>query len=271
MGASYLDYILVDGFIAPPGDERWYTEKLIRLPWCYQINDRRRLRPGAAQRKAFGLPEEATVLCCFNGNSKITPEVFGIWMRLLKEIPECLLWLRGWTPTADANLRHAASACGVDPSRLIFADRCDYETHLSRYSVVDLALDTTPFVSHTTASDALWMGCPLITFAGASNTARVAGSLLRAAGLPELVTFSLQEYGELARKFAANRGALRRLRERIEGTRLTNRLFNSAAVTRQIERAYETAWDIFESGGPPRDFDVPDPDGAAAPPVVDAS
>jgi predicted O-linked N-acetylglucosamine transferase (SPINDLY family) len=244
MGMEQMDAIIADPFVIPPGAETGYSERIVRLPDCYQINDRRReiaaLTPARAE---CGLPEQGTVFCCFNQSYKILPDVFASWLRVLDAVPQSVLWLLETNAWAVANLRQAASDGGIAPERLIFAPRRPLAEHLARYRLADLALDTFPYTSHTTASDALWAGCPLVTCAGATFASRVAGSILHAAGLPELVTNSLAECERLTIELAQAPLRLVELRQRLAAGRDSCALFDSPRFVRNLERAYETLWD----------------------------
>jgi protein O-GlcNAc transferase len=194
MGAPFIDYIVADEFIIPPDQRRHFTEQVVYLPGCYQVNDSlREIDPRTPSRAACGLPAEGFVFCCLNSCYKITPEVFSAWMELLRAVPGSVLWLLESNAIAPIHLRREAEDRGVAASRLVFARHLPPPEHLARYRVADLFLDTFPVNGHTTASDALWAGCPVLTLAGETLVSRVAGSVLRAAGLPELVTTSLPE------------------------------------------------------------------------------
>lgn len=195
MGTAYIDYIVADDYVIPHGCEQDYTEQVLRLPHCYQPNDR--LRPIATtvyDRVGQGLPEDAVVLCSFNNNYKITPAVFDIWMRVLGQFPSAVLWLLKDTDIAEANLRKEAQSRGIDSSRLVFAPRLSPPEHLARHQCADLFLDTYPCNAHTTASDALWANLPLVTCSGNSFASRVAGSLLTNVGLANFITTNLLDY-----------------------------------------------------------------------------
>ena len=210
MGAEFMDYILVDDFIVPPDQQPFFTEKLVHLPGCYQVNDsQREISPRTPSRAECGLPEDGFVFCSFNNSYKITPEMFDVWMGLLKAVPGSVLWLLEGNRFAPANLRREAEARGVAAERLVFAPRMPLPEHLARHRVADLFLDTFPVNAHTTASDALWAGCPLLTLAGQTFVSRVAGSLLRAVGLPELITTSPEDYEAMALQLAQAQLALR--------------------------------------------------------------
>jgi protein O-GlcNAc transferase len=257
MGAAFMDYILVDDFVVPSDQQPFFTEKLVHLPGCYQVNDsRREISPETPTRAKSALPETGFVFCCFNGSYKITPEVFSVWMELLKEVPGSLLWLLEANRFAPANLRREAEARGVAAQRLVFAPRCPLPEHLARHRLADLFLDTFPVNAHTAASDALWAGCPVLTIAGETFVSRVAGSLLRTLGLPELVTASLKDYQAMALRLARNAELLGEVRARLEANRKTSPLFDAAWFARNLEKAYLTMWEIYASGEKPRAFAV---------------
>jgi protein O-GlcNAc transferase len=238
MGAPFIDYIIADPFIIPDGHEGAYSERVLRLPHCYQPTDRRRPVAGPSTRADHGLPEEAFVFCCFNQAVKITPEIFACWMRLLAQVPGSVLWLLEDNPWATRNLKRSAEAHGVEPERLVFAPRVPNAQHLGRYRVADLALDTFPYTSHTTASDGLWLGCPLVALCGETFAARVSGSILTACGLPELVTYSLEDYETLALKLARDREYMAEIRARIAAARMNSPLFDTESFARSLERLY---------------------------------
>lgn len=238
MGTPYHHYIIGDDWITPPGSELYYSEKVARLP-CYQPNDRKRVveasRPTRAQA---GLPDDAFVFCCFNGSQKISRFTFERWMNILKAVPSSVLWLLESTPAAHERLREAAEARGVERQRLVFAPKLANAHHLARYPLADLFLDTTPYGAHTTASDALWMGVPMITLSGRAFASRVCGSLVRAAGLPELVCETEADYLALAVALAADRPRLAALRARLQKTRDTCDLFNMEKLVSRLEDLY---------------------------------
>ena len=203
MGADFIDYIIADPFVLPMDQQEWYSEKIVHLPHCYQPNDTSRLIAELTPTRAqCGLPEQGFVFCSFNNSYKLTPAFFDIWMRLLLAAPGSVLWLLEANALVKDNLREEARQRGVDPDRLIFAPKLPSPEHLARHRLADLFLDTLPYNAHTTASDALWAGLPVLTCAGETFAGRVAGSLLHAVGLPELVTTSLEEYETLARKLS---------------------------------------------------------------------
>ena len=256
MGAPFIDYFVVDRFVVPPGHERDYSEKLVFLPGSYQVNDRRRIAAPTAGRQALGLPPDAFVFCVFQQSYKILPEMFAAWMRVLAAAPGSVLWLLESNPIAARNLRYAAKAAGVDAARLIFAPKLEQKAHLARLGAADLYLDTLPCNAHTTASDALWAGLPVLTCAGDTFAARVAGSLLHAIGLPELVTASLPEYEALARRLATAPAELRALRERLRDNLGKTALYDTPRYVRNLESAYEQMWRLYQAGRPPQELVV---------------
>src|SRR5439155_22387602 len=203
-------------------------------------------------RRETGLPEDAFVFCCFNNNYKITALVFEMWMRLLKRIEGSVLWLFRSNATAEANLRKEAAARDIDPARLVFAGRLELDEHLARHRLADLFLDTLPFNAHTTGSDALWAGLPVLTCRGASFAGRVGASLLASVGLPGLVTDSLDEYEAMASRLAADPAPLHSLRDKLNRNRLTQPLFDSDRYRRHIEAAYRKMWELWQRGERPR-------------------
>ena len=257
MGADFIDYIVADPVVAPADQQRYFAEKIVHLPDCYQPNDTKRaIAERTPSRAACGLPSDAFVFCCFNNSYKITPAVFDIWMRLLSATPESVLWLLHDNDPARRNLCNEARARGVDPDRLVFAPRLPLADHLARHRQADLFLDTLPCNAHTTASDALWAGLPLVTCSGHTFAGRVAASLLHAVGMPELVTESLADYETLALNLAREEATLGNLRLRLERNRLAAPLFDIGRYRRHIEAAYERMWDLFRRGEPPESFAV---------------
>jgi protein O-GlcNAc transferase len=255
MGVDWIDYLIADRFVVPLEAARFYSEMLVYLPESYQANDNRRAEPGAVPpRASLGLPEQGFVFTCFNANNKIIPDIFDIWMRLLKEVPGSVLWLLDHG--VGANLRREAEAACVEGKRLIFAPRVPIAEHIRRLQCADLFLDTLPYNAHTTASDALWAGVPVVTCPGQSFQARVAGSLLHAMRLPELVANSRAEYEAIALRLARDRDAHAALRAKVIGNRLTTPLFDTEHFTRGVEAAYETMWRRWCQGLPPADIDV---------------
>jgi protein O-GlcNAc transferase len=257
MGADYMDYIIADRFVVPVEYQNHYREKLVYLPDCFQANDSKRTmgeRPST--RPDAGLPESGSVFCAFSNSYKITPAIFDVWMRLLRQVDGSVLWLLGGNGAVEENLRREAAARGVAPDRLIFAARLGYADYLRRYQLADLFLDTAPFNAGATASDALWAGLPLVTCAGEVFAGRMAASLLRAVGLPQLVTDSLADYERLALELAQNRTAIEALKAGLAQGRATCALFDTARFTRRLESAYHTMWQRHQAGEPPASFAV---------------
>jgi len=254
LGAPCFDYIVADAQVIPPEAREHYSEAVLFMPGSYQANDDARPIAPATSRAACGLPDGAFVFACFNTCSKISPEVFAIWMRLLQAVPGSVLWLFRSNALAETNLRTAAAAQGVDPARLRFADRLPAAEHLARIAQADLFLDTFAVNAHTTASDALWAGLPLLTMAGRSFAARVAASLLHAAELPELVTTSPAAYAALALDLAHDPARLRALRERLAASRDSCALFDTARFTRALEAGYREMHARARQGLPPADI-----------------
>jgi predicted O-linked N-acetylglucosamine transferase (SPINDLY family) len=252
-----MDYILADSVIIPPGHEKFHAEKVIRLPHTYQSTDNGcTISDRHFTRSEQGLPPDGFVFSCFNGNAKIAPAEFDIWMRLLRGVAGSVLWLIDGGPDATANLRREAAARGVDPDRLVFAKRLPRDQHLARHRCADLFLDTFIYNAHTTATDALWSELPLVTKTGSGFAARVAASLLRAIGMPELVTASAEEYEQLALGLAADRTRLAAIKAKLAANRLTTPLFDTDGFTRALERAYDLAYDRCAAGLTPDHIDV---------------
>ncbi|MDX7952977.1 glycosyltransferase [Lichenihabitans sp. Uapishka_5] len=265
MGAPFIDYIVADCFVIPPEREGDFDEAVVRLPDCYQPNDRKRpVWPEPYGRAQCGLPEQGFVFCSFNAPYKITPDMFDLWMRLLHRVPGAVLWLLEGHPTGTLNLHKEAEARGIARERIVIAPKLVTEQHLSRMRLGDLFLDSFPVTAHTTASDALWVGVPVLTCPGASFVSRVAGSLLHAMGVPDMIVPDLQAYEERAVALAHDPATLGAIRARIEANRLTAPLFDSARYTRHFEDALLSMAARMDAGLPVASFDVP-PRPAAAP------
>ena len=246
MGADYIDYLIADPTLIPVSHQKDYAEKIVYLPDCYQPNDtKRRIADRAFTRAEVGLPPEGFVFCCFNNNYKITPEVFDSWMGILRRVPGSVLWLLEGNPAAAANLRKEADNRGIGSGRLVFARRMGTSEHLARHRLADLFLDTLPCNAHTTASDALWVGLPVLTQLGETFAGRVAASLLNAIGLPELITSTREDYENLAVELATNRASLQQLRHKLAANRPTAPLFDIDRYTRHIEAAYSTMYERY--------------------------
>jgi protein O-GlcNAc transferase len=254
IGGTHIDYILADKTVVTPEDRKYYSEKVVYLPDSYMPHDAigRRISGQPFKRADFGLPDHSVVFCCFNNAYKLNPGIFTSWMNILRAVGGSVLWLGGVSEIAQGNLRREAKAQGIDARRLIFAKRLDSSAdHLARHRLADLFLDTLPYNAHTTASDALWAGLPVLTQFGETFAGRVAASLLHAIGMPELITHSREEYEALAIELARNHGRLRNIREKLERNRLAAPLFDTALYTRHLEIAYQTMYRRHHAGLPP--------------------
>lgn len=265
MGAGFIDYILADVIVAPMQHQEQYAERIVHLPHCYQPNDKqRKISEEPVTRADCGLPDDAFVFCSFNNSYKLTAPVFDVWMRLLAKVPRSVLWLFGPNALCRDNLRREAAARGIDPERLVFAERLPVARHLARHRLADLFLDSVPCNAHTTASDALWAGLPVLTCTGETFAGRVASSLLAAMDLHELITGDLEAYEQVALSLAQDKNSLDRLRQKIAIGRETSPLFDSARYARNLENAYQTMVDIMRAGEAPRAFVVEERPAAAA-------
>jgi predicted O-linked N-acetylglucosamine transferase (SPINDLY family)/SAM-dependent methyltransferase len=259
MGASFIDYIVADPFVAPMAHQPHFDERIVQLPDTYQPNDRQRqIAEHTPTRAECGLPAEGFVFCAFNNTFKIGAEVFAAWMRLLARVPGSVLWLYEANDLCKGNLAREAALGGIDPARLVFAPKLPMEAHLARHRLADLFLDTLPYNAHTTASDALWAGLPVVTCAGDTFASRVAGSLLGAIGLPELVTHTLADYEALALRLARDPAALVAVRDKLARNRLTTPLFDTDRYTRNIEAAFMHMANLRAAGQQPQAFAVAD-------------
>jgi predicted O-linked N-acetylglucosamine transferase (SPINDLY family) len=257
MGADYIDYLIADPVVIPEAHRAFYSEHIVYLPDTYQCNDsQRRIGARAFARADAGLPENVFVFCCFNGSHKIMPEIFRIWMNILSKVQGSVLWLLEEHPAAAGNLRREAQAAGIAPQRLIFAKRMSLEDHLARLKLADLVLDTLPYGAHTTASDALWAGVPVLTRQGHAFAGRVAASLLHAVGAPELITYSPEEYERLACELAQDASRLTEIKAKLAINRETMPLFDTARITRNLEAAYTQMWKRQRLGEAPASFAV---------------
>jgi predicted O-linked N-acetylglucosamine transferase (SPINDLY family) len=258
MGAPYIDYIIADSMVIPHDQFEFFSEKVVWLADSFMVNDsRRRVAEATPTRSECALPEKAFVFCCFNNAFKIAPDIFKIWMRILKATPNSVLWLSELGATASANLRHEAESNGVSADRLIFATRTpSVADHLARLRQVDLFLDTLPYNAHTTAADALWAGVPVLTCPGATFPGRVAASLDRALGLSELIVPSLEEYEKLALVLAHDPARVSALKAKLARHRDTQPLFDTKRFARNIEAAYRMMWERYQLGRSPESFAV---------------
>lgn len=251
MGAEYMDYLIADKVLIPEDSQHHYFEKIAYLPNSYQVNDgKREIADEIFSREELGLPSSGFVFCCFNNNYKITPDTFDGWMRILRRVDGSVLWLLEDSSTAGCNLRREAQSRGVNPQRLVFAQRLPLREHLARHRAAGLFLDTLPCNAHTTASDALWAGLPVLTCPGDAFASRVAASLLAAIELPELITRTADEYEALAVGLATDPVRLNAIRQKLDRNRLTTPLFDAALYARHIEEAYTMMMDRYHAGLP---------------------
>jgi predicted O-linked N-acetylglucosamine transferase (SPINDLY family) len=258
LGAPWYDYIIADRFVIPPEQREHYSEKVAYLPRCFQPSDSSRKIENSPLRSSFGLPPGDTVFACFNHSWKYTLRSFARWTKILKAVPESILWLLAGPPSsgADEHIKAAAKAAGIDARRIVFAMRVPHAEHLARYRHVDLFLDTNPYNAHTTASDALWAGCPVLTQPGATFASRVAGSLNNALGQNWLNAANDQAYIDLATQLARDPTALTDLRSRVETARRERNLFDTAGYAKDFEAALLTMFERSQRGEAPEDFEV---------------
>jgi predicted O-linked N-acetylglucosamine transferase (SPINDLY family) len=247
-----MDYLIADELVIPENSRQYYSEEIAYLPGCYQPNDgRREISSRHFSRAELGLPEHGFVFCCFNNNYKITPEMFDCWMRILKNSQGSVLWLLQDNEHAADNLKRQATAHGIPSDRLVFAPRMPLPEHLARHKMADLFLDTLPYNAHTTASDALWAGLPLLTCIGSTFPGRVAASLLSAVGLDALIANSLTQYEEAAITLASRPGLITRYRDHLAAHRLTSPLFDALSFTKSLEQVFEVMRQRVVSGADP--------------------
>ena len=257
MGTNFIDYIIADRTIIPKELEENYSEKIIALPNSFMPTDNtRKISKRPLTRKEMGLPELGFVFCCFNNSYKISPAEFDIWMRLLLKVEGSVLWLRKSNKLAETNFIKEAKNRGVEASKLVFADKLPMSEHLARYKLADLFLDTFIYNAHTTASEALWSGLPVLTKTGKGFAARVATSLLSAINLTELVTETEDEYEKLALKLAVNPNYLKSVKEKLETNRLSSFLFNTNLYTKHLEDGYQQAFQRYFKGKDPKSIHV---------------
>jgi protein O-GlcNAc transferase len=259
LGTDFHDYIIADRIIVPGEDQRYYAEKIVYLP-SVMPRDTSRTSNIAPSRDEAGLPEKGFVFASFNNTYKINPRMFDIWMRLLSAVPGSILWMPQFNSTARDNLVREAASRGIEAGRLLFAPfLAALEDHLARLSLADLFLDTLPYNAHSTASDALWAGVPVLTCIGETFAGRVAASLLRAVGLPELVGKSLDEYEAMALTLARNPDRLLALRAKLKNDRRPRPPFDMTRFTRNLESAFATMWKRQRHGEAPETFAVEPP------------
>jgi predicted O-linked N-acetylglucosamine transferase (SPINDLY family) len=258
MGSNFMDYIVSDRFLIPVKNQKYFSEKQLYLPNTYlPTDDSRELSMKKVTRSKMGLPDDAFVFCCFNNNYKTSPNEFDIWMRLLNKVENSVLWLRQSNQFSHRNMKNEAQKRNVDPSRLVFADIIPMSEHLARHSLANLFLDTFNFNAHTTATDALWAGLPVVTKVGLGFAARVAGSLLNAVGLPELITETEKDYEALILELATNPKKLSEVKEKLANNRLTQPLFNTELYTKHLENGYQQAYQNYFDGNLPQTIIVP--------------
>jgi hypothetical protein len=246
-GAQYMDYIIADNIVIPENNRNFFSEKIVYLPNSYQANDsKKNISEKKFTRSEIGLPKTGFVFCCFNSNVKITPVIFNLWMKILKKVNGSTLWLLEEDTVANNNLKKEAIDKGVSSDRIIFSKKIDMKEHLSRIAIADLFLDTFPYNAHTTASDSLWAGVPILTYQGQSFQSRVAASLLNAIDAKELIVNSLTEYESLAVELALNPSKLKAIKEKIQKNRLTKPLFNTFLYAGHLEKAYKKMYEIYQ-------------------------
>jgi protein O-GlcNAc transferase len=252
MGAEFIDYIIADQHLIPPKNQKYFSEKQIYLPNTYMPTDNsREFSKRPISRSDMGLPDNAFVFCCFNNNYKITDLEFDIWMRVLSKVEGSVLWLRRSNQLSDKNMIKEAQKRNINASRLVFADRVPMDEHLARHKLADLFIDTFAFNAHTTTSEALWAGLPVVTKMGQGFAARVAGSLLNAVGLPELVTENEQDYEDLIIDLATNPNKLAKVKEKLATNRLSHPLFDTELYTKHLEDGYQQAYQNYFEGKNP--------------------
>jgi protein O-GlcNAc transferase len=256
-GADFFDYIITDRIVTAEEHARFYSEKFVFMPDCFMINDNAQTISDKTWEKAdFGLPEDSFIFCSFNAPYKIEPVIFDVWMKILKQVPDGVLWLHIANRTGESNLRREAEDRGVKQQRLVFAEKMPIEEHLSRLSLAKLALDTRVYNGGATTSNALWAGVPLITLEGGHFASRMSSSILTAVGLPDLITHSLEEYEALAVRLAQDRGELQTIRQRLAKNRLTEPLFDTPRFVRNLEKAYKQMYEIFVAGERPKQIEI---------------
>jgi protein O-GlcNAc transferase len=257
MGANFHDYIVADETLIPEDQKSNYSENIIYLPNCYMPQDRtRQISDKSITRQEYNLPEDSFVFCCFNNSFKITPKEFDIWMRLLSKIDGSVLWLLKANKSSEVNLKTEAKKRGIEPNRLIFADKMPVEEHLARQKLADLFLDTFNFNAHTTASDALWVGLPVLTKIGKGFAARVASSLLTSLEVPELITTSEKEYEALALSLAMNPEKLSLIKKKLADKRTSAPLFDTETYTKNLEKAYTQVYERYTQGLSPTEIKI---------------
>ena len=256
-GANFIDYVIADKTVISQELKKYYSEKIIFLPDTYQVNDSaKKISDKVFTREEMGLPKDSFVFCCFNKNYKILPSVFDIWMNLLKKVKDSVLWLLVENTKAQENLKKEATKRNIDENRIIFAKIMPLDDHLARHRCADLFIDTFPYTAHTTCSDALWAGLPVVTRIGKSFASRVSASLLNAIDLPELITHSEEEFENLALDFANNKNKLNQVKVKLEKNKISNSLFNTKLYTKNIESSYKIIYDRYLKDLPAEDIEI---------------
>jgi predicted O-linked N-acetylglucosamine transferase (SPINDLY family) len=257
LSANCIDYLIADKILIPKENQKYFSEKIVYMPDSYQVNDsKRKISDKIFTKKELNLPEDGFVFCCFNQSYKITPYVFDIWMRLLRRVEGSVLWLMKDSDIGLNNLKNEAQKRGVEPDRMIFAEKMSNVEHLARHRLADLFIDTFPYTAHTTCSDALWSGLPVITRMGESFVSRVSASLLTAIGLSELITKTEKDYEELIFKIANNKSLLSELKKKLNKNRLIKPLFNTKLFANNIESAFQIMHERYRSKVPVKNIEI---------------
>ena len=256
-GANCIDYLIADKILIPKENQKYFSEKIVYMPDSYQVNDsKRKISDKVFTKKELNLPKDGFVFCCFNQSYKITPYVYDIWMKLLKRVDGSVLWLIKDSDIGSHNLKKEAQKRGVEPDRIIFAEKMSNSEHLARHRLADLFIDTFPYTAHTTCSDALWSGLPVITKMGESFVSRVSASLLTAIGLPELITKTEKDYEELTFKIARDKSLLNEIKKKLNKNRLIKPLFNTKLFTKNIESAFQIMHERYHSDIPIKNIEI---------------
>ena len=249
--------MITDRIVTPEDHSPYYSEDFVYMPYCYQINDHAQsIADNKWGKKNFDIPEDYFIFCSFNQSYKIDPVMFNSWMNILKKVPQSILWLMLDNKRAEENLRRKAKTRGINSERLFFAKKLPKDEHLSRLKLADLGLDTRIYNGHTTTSDALWAGTPVVTLQGNHFASRVSSSILSALGMPDLITYTLEEYEALAVRLAHDPNGLKAIKYKIAQNQLKMPLFDTSRFVRSLELAYKKMWDIFLSGELPRQIQV---------------
>ena len=257
LSANCIDYLIADKILIPKENQKYFSEKIVYMPDSYQVNDsKRKISDKIFTKKELNLPEDGFVFCCFNQSYKITPYVFDIWMRLLRRVEGSVLWLMKDSDIGLNNLKNEAQKRGVEPDRMIFAEKMSNVEHLARHRLADLFIDTFPYTAHTTCSDALWSGLPVITKMGESFVSRVSASLLTAIGLSELITKTEKDYEELIFKIANNKSLLSELKKKLNKNRPIKPLFNTKLFANNIESAFQIMHERYRSKVPVKNIEI---------------